>query len=110
MVKLRAIDGEGLYEKIYHYTFEQSQTPKFAEICDFLAGMEKAADMIGDMPEIDVGRHDTLTVGHWEAKVAHTGFLPWKPYLLCSQCGFIWNEPRDANVFLYCPNCGSKME
>lgn len=96
MVKLRAIDGEELYERIYHYTFEQSQTPKFAEICDFLAGMEKAADMIGDMPELNV-----IQCGIWDKGK-------------CSLCGasaatdcrgdFLSEEEQS-----FCYSCGAKM-
>lgn len=66
---------------------------------DYTMGFERAMDIVSKALPLNV------------AIVKHGRWLDNKDYVLCSECGALWNYyDNDTRNFKYCPACGARMD
>lgn len=73
------------------------------EVTEPIATMIDAKRLLAEMPAADV---TPVVHGKWVPSKGNPGFL------VCSVCGdcYVVDEWVDGKKWMYCPNCGAKMD
>lgn len=98
---MRLIDADVLIENLKNYAKEDEQKGGVMIACgSFVQGLAVACKLADTAEVVDPVKH-----GHWmESKCLDDCF--W----VCSCCKFPSQATAANKLYVYCPNCGAKME
>ena len=88
--------------------FSKEMKNRYCTNCDSYNGVRCRAcwvdDMISDVEDFPTVDAEPVRHGHW---------VRYRCFIKCSSCGKLFRETngaRSPTTFLYCPECGAKMD